>query len=329
MLAFENDYSKRKQTIEDLGDWSSDYTFKTEKVALKTSPNFPEVSKEIKSKKALVNANTGEFLSIVGNKYTNNFSHAEQFRTVENQIIRSDLDLTGLTREIDVSHGGARAYARYTFPAHEVDVGGTGAVALDILCRNSFDGSWPTIFEGGAKRWACLNKCVFGDVFAVSKQRHTKNINYDKGALQVMNCLNTFMSETDKWNEWRKTPVSDAQAFQIIAKISGNVHAIQNIDNVREHRSDLYGVIQESIQTKKGNTRANSPLNTLWTLWKQDYKPILGDNLWALYNVLTDWSTKHQHPRKDTGATVTSLQTKASEKVRKIINTDNIFRLAA
>ena len=87
MLAFENDYSKRKQTIEDLGDWSSDYTFKTEKVALKTSPNFPEVSKEIKSKKALVNANTGEFLSIVGNKYTNNISHAEQFRAVENQII--------------------------------------------------------------------------------------------------------------------------------------------------------------------------------------------------------------------------------------------------
>ena len=145
-----------------------------------------------------------------------------------------------------------------------------------------------------------------------------------------MNCLTAFMSESDKWNKWRETPVSDAQAFRILAKMSGNVHAVQNIDNVMEHRVDLYGVLQEAIQTKKGNTRANSPLNTLWTLWKQDYKPILGDNLWALYNVLTDWSTKHQSPRSEgAGSTVTSLQTKAFEKVRKVITTDMAFRLAA
>ena len=331
MLAFQNGYTQRKQTILDLGGWSEDFTFQTEKVPLATSPEWGKgLPKKIDSKKALVNADTGEFLAIVGNKYTNNYSHMEQFTTVENRIAQSDLDLTDMKREISVSHGGARAYARYTFPAHEVDVGGTGTIALDILCRNSFDGSWPTIFEGGANRWACLNKCVFGDVFAVSKQRHTKNIDYDKGAREVMNCLTAFMSESEKWNEWRYRPVTDKEAFRILAKMSGNVHAIQNIDNVMDHNVDLYSVIQEAIQTKKGNTRANSPLNTLWTLWKQDYKPILGDNLWALYNVLTDWSTKHQAPRSEkSGSTVTSLQTKAFEKVRKVITTDVAFRLAA
>jgi len=329
MLAFQNEYTQRKQTILDLGGWSEDYTFKTAKVPLMTNPGFPETGKEIESKKALVNVNTGDFLAIVGNKYTNNYSHMEQFTTVENRIAKSSLDLSEMSREVSVSHDGARAYARYRFPAHEVNIGGTGKVNLEILCRNSFDGTWPTIFEGGAWRMVCTNLCVFGDTFAVSKQRHTKNINYEKGAQDVMNCLTAFMAEADKWNEWRNMPVTDAQAFQILAKISGNIHAIQNIDNVMAHRVDLYGVIQEAIQTKKGNTRTNSPLNTLWTLWKQDYKPILGDNLWALYNVLTDWSTKHQSPRKESGATVTSLQTQAFEKVRKVITTDNIFKIAA
>ena len=94
MLAFQNGYTQRKQTILDLGGWSEDFTFKTEKVPLKTMPTFPQVGKEIESKKALVNADTGEFLAIVGNKYTNNYSHMEQFTTVENRIAQSDLDLT-------------------------------------------------------------------------------------------------------------------------------------------------------------------------------------------------------------------------------------------
>ena len=140
MLAFQNGYTQRKQTILDLGGWSEDFTFKTEKVPLATSPEWGNgLPQKIDSKKALVNADTGDFLAIVGNKYTNNYSHMEQFTTVENRIAQSNLDLTDMKREISVSHGGARAYARYTFPAHEVDVGGTGAIALDILCRNRFD----------------------------------------------------------------------------------------------------------------------------------------------------------------------------------------------
>ena len=38
MLAFQNGYTQRKQTILDLGGWSEDFTFQTEKVPLATSP---------------------------------------------------------------------------------------------------------------------------------------------------------------------------------------------------------------------------------------------------------------------------------------------------
>tara|TARA_R100001369_G_scaffold89059_1_gene126298 strand:+ start:4389 stop:5396 length:1008 start_codon:yes stop_codon:yes gene_type:complete len=334
LVNLNNQYTTRKQTIVDLGGWDEDFTFGTTKVPMYYKRSNEDHSyysgNEVLNKKILLNNQTGQQLAVVGDKYTNDYSHMQQFQAVEDKIVASDLDLSGMKREISVSHEGARAYARYSFPAHEITVGNTGPVALDILCRNSFDGSWPTIFEGGAERWACLNKCVFGSVFAVSKQRHTKNINYEKGALQVMNCLETFLSESDKWNSWINTPVTDEQAWQVIAQLSKNTYALNSVDSINNGTSSILETLEEATQNKDGSSRVNSSLATLWNLWKSEYKPSLGSNLWSLYNVMTDWSTKGQEvTRKNTGNTVTSLQTQASERIRKIIQTDNTFRLAA
>ena len=334
LYSIDNDHNKRTQVIENLGQMGEDVTFKTDMLDMTYKGLASQFSplreiKTVKGKKLLINANTGEQLSVVGEKYNNPYSHAEQFQAIEKRIISSKLDLTDMKREVSVSHDGARAYARYSFPSHTIEVGKTGPVSLDILCRNSFDGSWPTIFEGGAERWACLNKCVFGTAFAVSKQRHTKNINYEKGAVQVMNCLEAFMKESEKWNEWINTPVKDEQAFEVIALLSRNQYAIGNIDMINNSTTNMYEVLRDATKNKNGDERRHSPLATLWTLWKTEYKPSLGGNLWSLYNVLTDWSTKCQAPSSSSPATVTSLQTEALGRVRKVITTNNVFRLAA
>ena len=178
VFTLDHRHSQRQNIINDLGLMGDAVDFKTHLEDMYISDNGLHVDRRVSGKKVLLNSDTGEQLSVVGDNYHNPLSHAEQFRTVERNIVNSKLDLSEMTRTIDVSHNGARAYARWTFPAHQIDVGGTGLVNLEVLSRNSFDNTWPTVMEGGAYRLVCTNLMVLGTVIAYSKQRHTKNINY-------------------------------------------------------------------------------------------------------------------------------------------------------
>jgi len=111
--------------------------------------------------------------------------------------------------------------------------------------------------------------------------------------------------------------------------LSRNQYAIGHIDMINNRTTNMYEVLRDATKNKNGDERKHSPLATLWTLWKTEYKPSLGGNLWSLYNVLTDWSTKCQAPSSNSPATVTSLQTETLGRVRKVITTNNVFRLAA
>ena len=319
----------RVEAINNLGEMGADVSFKTVEVPLyfkKNTTTYREEFEEVGSRKGLVNNDTGQYIATVGNKYHNPYSHAEQFKFLEKSIIKSDLDLTGLQRHIGVSHNGARAFARYTFPAHTVEIGRTGPVELDLLARNSYDGTWPSVYEAGAKRTACLNQMVFGQVFAVAKQRHTKNINHPNAADQVMGCLRSFLEETSRWASWLNTEVSDRQAFECLAILSGNTQAVLGVKHTDR---SILSVFEEATKTKDGSERRRSPRNTLWTLWCTDYRPTLGPNLWALYNVMTHWSTHCQQSTKVSSETVQSLQIKSGDKVKKMISNNKIFKIAA
>ena len=325
LVSFNSREEQRRLAFADLGYMGTDVDFDVQEVSASYKLNGETCY--IPNRKVLLNGNTGEYISTVGNKYSNPLSHAQQFGKIEENIIKSKLNLEGMTREINVSDGGGRAFANYKFPAHTIDVGGTGEVTLEILGRNSFDGTWPTVFEGGAWRMICTNLCVFGTTVAVSKQRHTKNINYDKGALQVMNCLEAFLDESDKWTKWINTAVTDKEAFQAIATLSRNNHAIGYLDDIHEGRQSIAETLDEATRNKDGATRANSPLSTLWNLYIHEYRPTLGNNLWALYNTMTDWTTNHLNTRKDGG--VHHLRATKMEEVRKLVNNNSVFKLAA
>ena len=325
LISFNSREEQRRLAFKDLGYMGTDVDFDVQEVGASYKLNGETCY--IPNRKVLLNGNTGEYISTVGNKYSNPLSHAQQFEKIEENIIKSKLNLEGMTREINVSDGGGRAFANYKFPAHTIDVGGTGEVTLEILGRYSFDGTWPTVFEGGAGRMICTNLCVFGTTVAVSKQRHTKNINYDKGALQVMNCLEAFLDESDKWTKWIHTSVTDKEAFQAIATLSRNNHAIGCLDDIHGGRSGIVETLDEATRNKDGSTRSNSPLSTLWNLYIHEYRPTLGSNLWALYNTMTDWTTNHLNTRKDGG--VHHLRATKMEEVRKLVNHNPVFKLAA
>ena len=160
----------RQEVLNDLGDFGS-ANFNVSPKSLYVRPTTI-----VPNKKALVNNDTGEVLSVVSDSYQI-AQHPDTFRTVERIIADSDLDLTGVRRNIEVSHNGARAYARYTFPAHELETSRGDSSVLEILARNSFDGSWCFHIDIGAVRMACTNGQVILEDFAMYKSRHTKNLN--------------------------------------------------------------------------------------------------------------------------------------------------------
>ena len=330
LVSFNSRESQRKQVFQDLGYMGTEVDFDVEEVqaTYQTHNHLGETfNKVIPNRKVLLNGDTKQYISTVGHKYSNPLSHAKQFEKIEENIIKSKLDLDGMTREINVSDGGGRAFVNYKFPAHTIDVGGTGDVSLEILGRNSFDGTWPTIFEGGAWRYKCTNLCVFGTTVAVSKQRHTKNINYDRGALQVMNCLEAFLDESEKWSQWIDTEVTDKQAFQALATLSRNNHAIGEIDDINSGYKSIAETLDEATKNKDGQSRVNSPLNTLWNTYVHEYRPTLGSNLWALYNTMTDWTTHNINSRK--GTDIHHLRSTKMDDVRKLVIHNPVFKLAA
>ena len=325
LISFNSREEQRRLAFADLGYMGTDVDFDVQEVGASYKLNGE--THYIPNRKVLLNGNTGEYISTVGNKYSNPLSHAKQFEKIEENIIKSRLNLEGMTRTINVSDGGGRAFVNYKFPAHTINVGGTGDVSLEILGRNSFDGTWPTVFEGGAWRMICTNLCVFGTTIAVSKQRHTKNINYDKGAMQVMNCLEVFLDESEKWTRWIDTPVTDKEAFQAIATLSRNNHAISHLDNIHLGRQSIAETLDVATKNQDGSTRANSPLSTLWNLYIHEYSPSLGSNLWALYNTMTDWTSNHLSTRKD--GSIHHLRATKMEDVRKLVTHNPVFKLAA
>ena len=55
-----------------------------------------------------------------------------------------------------------------------------------------------------------------------------------------------------------------------------------------------------------------------WTKYNDHYAKVLGNNYWAVYNVLTDWSSHHVGTRKNT-VDIPVAQVKKSEKVQQAI----------
>ena len=173
--------NSRKEVLENLGDYgSADFTVRKDDMFVSCA-NYDT---HVNSHRAIVRNDNDFAIGVVGKNY-NPVNHPDAFKTAENVIMLSDLNIDGITRDVGCSHNGARAYATYTLPNHRVNLGREGDdVALTISARNSFDGSWSFVVEVGGYRFICTNLQVFANNFAIHKSKHTRGLN-----LQRVACL--------------------------------------------------------------------------------------------------------------------------------------------
>ena len=269
----------------------------------------------VPNKKVLVRDDNNESVGIVGQNYEV-AQHPDAFRTVERIISNSDLDTTGISRDIQVSHDGARAYAVYTLPAHSAGQG-KEETALQISTRNSFDGSWCFHVEVGAVRMICLNGQVFLDSFAMFKARHTAGLNMEHAARKLSKAIDVYQNESERWIRWQNTSVTDNQAFKTFADVAG----CKFITPVKAMTSTVDSLLLEP------EVYRNSTLMNLWTQYTNDERKALGSTAWAVYNTMTHWATHAEATKSTAQKNIAAIQVARQDKVRQA--SKNLLTLAA
>ena len=285
-------YNDRLKTLQELGDYGrAEFTVK--KMNLTAGHDIP-----VYNKKALVRTDTLQVLDVKGNNY-NEVQHPDMFRRAEDIIAKSDLDLTGMTRKIDVSHDGARAYARYIFPAISQEVAPEDQSQLELTCINSFDGSFPFMMSFGAVRILCNNGQVFLNSLATYRSKHTNSLNVKTAGNYLINAINLFQKENEKWKQWREMPVTGEKALELFYQVTG-----AKMKNEYQHPKSVETLLKLHDRYTKNSSAS----------------------VWTVYNALTDWSS-HGHTSREVKS-LDALRTKRESVIRAKFVPENLLKVA-
>jgi len=277
-----------------------------------------EGNSHLSSKIAVVRTDTMEELGVHGLKYKP-VAPKKLIDAQRSIILRSDLNTDGIKEDIQTSHNGSRTFVKYTLPNHTYETPKGDNASLVLLGITSFDSSWPFMMSVAAHQYACTNLQVFtsGEI-TVFKGRHTQNLDVDRGSRLIVKALEVFETERDQWHKWSNTTVSEEQAMFVFAEAAGCLDQVKAL---------VSGGASSWSQIFDGLPRFNSALNYMWREWAT-YKSRLGNNKWAVYNTLTDWSTHAPAARKSSEINIASVRHKRQDVVRKTVFS-TVFQAAA
>ena len=255
-------------------------------------------------KRVIYNTRNNELVNVVGSKFRLGRQPTECVATVENMLLNSGLDLTGIKRRFDTSHDGGRYLVQYDLPAHMFDVGNGDEAMLQILHRNSYDGSWCFTIETGAVRMACTNGQVMLDPLCIYTSKHTKSLNPDRGSRMVASAISTYEREKERWANWKGQSVSNLDAFKILAKA-----AKFDVDPLMS--------LNEILASKKYQDGKTKDIKFLWNQYINHEQRVLGSNHWAVYNAMTHWSTHAEGNTENSKKNIASTRIDRRDNVRK------------
>ena len=310
--------NNRAEVLDNLGDYgSAEFTVRKEPLYTVDWIKHHGTSNtngigDVNSHIALMRNDTNQVLSVVGKGY-NPVDHVDAFKTAENVIQLSDLNIEGIERRTECSHNGARAYSIYTLPEHRVNLGRENDdVALTISARNSFDGSWSFTVEVGGYRFICLNMQVFANNFAIHKSKHTKGLNLQRVADKLSEAVKFYDQETELWQEMVDTKIGHDQAMSTLAHLA-------NAKTVDFHLKSMNRPFYIGDILYEPDVVRNKTLNKLWNYWMNNSSK-LDRTAWALYNAMTEWATHGSVSKKSSVGNYASLQMDRLDKVRKTLN---------
>ena len=314
---------KNNSFIDDLRDQGyGDADFGIAKTNLKFNATLDTgdlLDKQV-PQEAYYRTDTGGFLGSHSPRYKL-IPHTDMIDSARNLLERSDLDLNGVKEDITVGYDGAVCFVRHELPNHTIQTPDGDSGHLTLLKVNSINSLMAYHSTIGLKQWACMNGQIFTNgASGYYKNKHTQSLSLNQSNQIMANVLGIMDKQNEIWHQWHNTPVTMNEAFKIFAKASGAEAAIAKIDD----GESIYEVLEDS------NTRKNKKLIYMLDKWASHYATKLGKNYWAVYNVLTDWST-HYAPKPTNRNTIVDLPKeghKNTEIVRKIISSNSFAKAA-
>jgi hypothetical protein len=234
--------------------------------------------------KAVVRTDTNDVLAVHKSNYKL-LKNKDLFPVFEEAMKQSDIDMRGMMVSDQTSHGGARVLRTYRFPKHRVDVGREDNLDLQVILRNSYDGSWAFGFMMGAFRMVCSNGMIIGDKITDIKSKHTKNMTIDPYVNALNHSVAAYLEQAEQWRTWKGIEIHRRQVITLL-----------------EQMPNLTDRIRDRVRSQFMNQRGE-----------------MGTNIWNLYNALTYWAT-HGEVRQDAVDNYPAIQLGRSEEVRKVIN---------
>ena len=266
---------------DNLRDVSFFEGYRATKMPLNYSNGLEHVS--VPKSRALVNAATGKLLSprAVSDTYTLE-NHADLYAKHSALIQQTNLPYNNVEVIDEITDNGLKARRSIRYLDTGKLVGGN-----EIFCRSdvisSIDMSWAFQMFSGAYNSYCENSMVFGGTRAFyNKSKHTKNFNSGALLKTANQLLETYTLQSEKFDRW----ISQNLTYDMVVDFLKTNIADYPISEVEKLGAAAAGkTLTPQINYKK--------LGVLLQLW-EDYAHSMGRNAWALYNVLTHYST-HTH----------------------------------
>ena len=303
------------QAIREGGYGSADFDIA---VAPLQYPIWNNAEKRTSSKSVIYRTDTGEELGIHGHGYKP-IAPKHMINVGDALLERSGLCLNKLERIIRTSHNGARTFVQYRLPEHTYRTSDGDTASLSLLAISSFDGTWPFMISAAAIQSACTNLQVFvGGEVSVFKAKHTQSLDIEQGGRIITKSLDLFQNQRGLWQQWNDTECSNLQAFKSLAEAIKCKSALDL----------LYKGYTSPVDVLMDIPRRNNSLDYLWHKYSSVYSKRLGNNYWAVYNALTDWSTHFEAPRKSNINNIASIQNDRQQLVREAVKHNHNMKAA-
>lgn len=264
-------------------------------------------SMAIEGRKAIVNPDNNEVLSIVSDRYKL-VTNQEVFDAFDTALAESSIDLTGAYKSVYVCGKGGRTVLNYSFPAYETTI--TDRVVGDVVrlscgAVNSYDGltKFSTMFD--SIRLVCSNSMVTADPIAFYGGKHTQNLVIETAIQKIKRAIDVYCDHAEMYKRWANTDVSVEDGKKLFAKLT----------------------------VKKGYTTEynEKKFNEYMEQWLKEAR-VLGRNRWSLYNAMTHISTHTEVKARSNNMNPEKVaQEKREAELRKFLatNTDWFNREAA
>ena len=257
---------------------------------------------KVNDKKYVINADTGEYLGIVGKSFTC-ASHGDFYRgvmgTVTDELLSSEL--MNAKCNWKTARNGAWSMLDIELPDMQVDITSDKhqtTIGNRIISLHGIDGSCSNQVFFGAIDFFCTNGCIRGEYDKIRK-KNTANFSMESFIYELARARTDFYAEAGKMQVWAQTSTKYV---------------------------DIRSLLDEMISSERKAEK-------MYMLYLQE-AAIRGHNKWALYSAFTNYASyadeRNGFNLRNTGNDTQAISMWSREQeVSKWVSDDRFIQLEA